>query len=209
TSITLGKLKDELSEKTGLPVGQFKLVHAGAVLKDNNAPLANYGLKGGSTVTLIGTSTPLPKARDAAASSKPTLPRTQEGILVTIKAELDNVHEKILPSLEAFLNSISPSEEGQEPRAVDPSQEILQQEHTRLGELLLQSLLRLDAINPESEWEEARKARKAAVKEVQADLDRLDTSWKEARARATETPATATVVANGTPSSKPKSKRRK
>jgi hypothetical protein len=91
--------------------------------------------------------------------------------------------------------------------------EDLQQEHTRLGELLLQSLLRLDAITPESDWEDARAARKAAVKEVQADLEKLDTSWKAARANgisngsANGTAATAAATSSG--SSKAKSKRRR
>ena len=52
-------------------------------------------------------------------------------------------------------------------------------EHARLGELLLQSLLRLDAINAEGEWEDARKERKGAVREVQALLDKLDGAWKK------------------------------
>nr|GAT56283.1 predicted protein [Mycena chlorophos] len=46
-------------------------------------------------------------------------------------------------------------------------------EHLRLSELLLQALLRLDGIAV-GEWEEARKERKVAVKEVQTLLDRLD-----------------------------------
>ena len=54
----------------------------------------------------------------------------------------------------------------------------MEQEHVRLGEMLLQALLRLDAIQPESEWEQARKERKGAVKEVQALLDRLDGGWR-------------------------------
>jgi hypothetical protein len=49
----------------------------------------------------------------------------------------------------------------------------------RLGEMLLQSLLRLDAINAEGEWEQARLERKKAVKEVQGLLDRLDTGWRK------------------------------
>lgn len=53
-----------------------------------------------------------------------------------------------------------------------------EREHVRLGELLLQSLLRLDAINAEGEWEVARKERKGAVMEVQALLDRLDRGWR-------------------------------
>lgn len=57
-----------------------------------------------------------------------------------------------------------------------------EREHVRLAELLLQSLLRLDAITAEGEWENARKERKGAVKEVQALLDRLDGGWR-ARAR--------------------------
>lgn len=44
--------------------------------------------------------------------------------------------------------------------------------------MLLQSLLRLDAITTEGEWEEARKERKGAVKEVQSLLDKLDGSWR-------------------------------
>ena len=48
--------------------------------------------------------------------------------------------------------------------------------------MLLQSLLRLDAISAEGEWETARRERKGAVKEVQALLDRLDGGWR-ARAR--------------------------
>jgi len=54
----------------------------------------------------------------------------------------------------------------------------LAKEHSRLGELLLQALLRLDAISAEGEWEEARRERKGAVREVQALLDRLDGGWR-------------------------------
>lgn len=56
------------------------------------------------------------------------------------------------------------------------------QSHTRLSELLLQSLLRLDAMAPEGAWEAARLERKGAVREVQGVLDRLDGGWG-ARAR--------------------------
>ena len=51
-------------------------------------------------------------------------------------------------------------------------------EHKRLDELLLQSLLRLDAITPDGSWEEARRERKSAVKEVQGLLNKLDAGWK-------------------------------
>lgn len=51
-------------------------------------------------------------------------------------------------------------------------------DHTRLSELLLQSLLRLDAMHlAGSDWPDARVERKAAVREVQGVLDRLDGAW--------------------------------
>ena len=43
--------------------------------------------------------------------------------------------------------------------------------------MLLQALLRLDAIAPEQEWAIARSDRKAAVKELQSLLDQLDNEW--------------------------------
>lgn len=50
-------------------------------------------------------------------------------------------------------------------------------EHIRLGELLLQSLLRLDGVTPDTQWEDARRERKDAVREVQTLLDQLDAAW--------------------------------
>lgn len=64
------------------------------------------------------------------------------------------------------------------PRSGTGKQSDLTLEHARLAELLLQCLLRLDAIIAEGEWEEARKERKGAVKEVQALLDKLDLGWR-------------------------------
>jgi hypothetical protein len=55
----------------------------------------------------------------------------------------------------------------------------LEKERTRLAELLLQALLRLDAITSDGTWEKARAERKGAVKEVQAVLDRLDDGWNQ------------------------------
>ena len=54
----------------------------------------------------------------------------------------------------------------------------LEYEHGRLGELLLQSLLRLDLLTLDGSWTEARQERKNAVREVQVMLDRLDGSWR-------------------------------
>jgi len=47
--------------------------------------------------------------------------------------------------------------------------------YRQLSETLLQALLRLDSINVNPEWSEARQARRQGVKDVQAALDRVDT----------------------------------
>ncbi|GAA97017.1 uncharacterized protein L969DRAFT_234557 [Mixia osmundae IAM 14324] len=46
--------------------------------------------------------------------------------------------------------------------------------HVRLSEALLQILLKLDSVDVPPEWQEARLARKNAVREVQSKLDRVD-----------------------------------
>lgn len=94
-------------------------------------------------------------------------------VITQIESELDKVRTELLPSVDNFLASL--------PNQTIAPEGSLDQEHKRLGELLLQSLLRLDAIHAESEWEQARKDRKAGVREVQALLDRLDTGWKARR----------------------------
>ena len=83
--------------------------------------------------------------------------------------------------------------------------------HSRLAELLLQSLLRLDALTPPTEWEETRRARKAAVKHVQASLDSLDMAWKSAVAAGIleEGGIKESVEANGSAKGKGKGKRRR
>jgi hypothetical protein len=97
---------------------------------------------------------PPPKQKTAAPV------RTEQAIISTIQTELATVREELSPAVDHLLASAAAK---QTPRP---------KEHIRLSELLLQSLLRLDAIVTDGEWDTARKERKAAVKEVQALLDR-------------------------------------
>ena len=127
-----------------------------------------FNLKANATIQLIGSAAPVPSARPQAPAKE--VPITQTAMVKTIQAEIDSIHLELLPSLTTFEASLSATDK--------PPQESLKQEYTRLGELLLQTLLRLDSFTPEGEWEEARKARKAAVKEVQELLTRIDTAWK-------------------------------
>ena len=136
----------------------------GGVLTHVIAPVSSYGLKNKSTIAVVGG----PEQVNTAPERK-----TEKHVITQIESELDKVRTGLLPSVDKFLASLS--------NQAIPPEDGLDQEHKRLGELLLQSLLRLDAIQAESEWEQARKDRKAGVREVQALLDRLDTGWKARR----------------------------
>lgn len=121
--------------------------------------MATYGVKEGGTIWLIG-------GDDGAARPlklKPTktgTETTEEGTIQAIQTELERIRERVVPEVEAFVRG--------------PTETV----HMRLSEVLLQSLLRLDAmVAPGVEWPEARVQRKAAVREVQGVLDRLDGAW--------------------------------
>ncbi|KAI0093169.1 hypothetical protein BDY19DRAFT_922461 [Irpex rosettiformis] len=185
----LGTIRQVLADYTQLPPHSFKLVHAGAVMKDDNAPISSYGITEKSKIAIIGggeNSIPSTKA----APVRPT----QESTITIIRNELDKVRKTLAPDVDDFLGTLGaapttsssapPPQTGAKPKLPSTPSKMGKQadltlEHARLGELLLQSLLRLDAINAEGEWEEARKERKGAVKEVQSLLDRLDGAWKK------------------------------
>ncbi|KAF8302630.1 hypothetical protein DL93DRAFT_2067090, partial [Clavulina sp. PMI_390] len=193
-------IRDKLADHTGLPRDRCKLVKSGAIMKDDNLPLSAYGLKPGSTIALIASGGDVdadaPGSGGASAVGKKEAagPPTEQSTLVKIQTELESVRSTLQPAVQTFLSTISPSLPPPSTTAADPSTTtpsptyppsltFLSKEppktiHMRLGELLLQALLRLDAIVPESEWAEARAARKTAVKEVQGLLDGLDDAWR-------------------------------
>ncbi|KAG6918539.1 hypothetical protein DXG01_013629 [Tephrocybe rancida] len=147
-------IRKSLSDYTHLPIDSFKLIHAGAIMKDDNAPISAYDLHPNSTIALIGS------ADTQSSAHAPATSASERSILSTIHSELTSVRSSLQPDVAAFLQS--PTDK---------------KEHARLGELLLQSLLRLDGIVTEPSWEQARKERKDAVREVQDMLDRLDNAW--------------------------------
>lgn len=132
-------------------------------MKDDNAPISAYGLHPNSTIALIATTDSLPAAPHQPAPSPAA--RTEPATVQLIQSELARVRSDLAPDVHTFLDTLGTKA---------PSQE---KEHNRIGELLLQSLLRLDAIAPNHDWEDARRERKVAVKEVQALLDSVDSAW--------------------------------
>lgn len=209
----LGKLRTDLAEYTHLPLGSFKLIHAGAVMKDDSAPLTAYKIRENSTIALIGGHS-LPSAPTLATPSrsqpKVKEPPTEQSTITAIRTELDRVRTTLVPDVDALVSALNPSaattassstsaptpasgsaqtqlfsSTAQAPHLPPPhptptsySSKPTSSDHTRLSELLLQSLLRLDAMHlAGSDWPEARAERKAAVREVQGVLDRLDGAW--------------------------------
>ncbi|KAG2150903.1 hypothetical protein DEU56DRAFT_778998 [Suillus clintonianus] len=209
----LGKLRTDLAEYTHLPLGSFKLIHAGAVMKDDSAPLTAYKIRENSTIALIGGHS-LPSAPTPAPSSRPQPkvkePPTEQSTITAIRTELDRVRTSLVPDVDALVSALAPSTATTvppptsaptpasgsaptqsfsspaqvssfpppHPTVASYSSKPTSSDHTRLSELLLQSLLRLDAMHlAGSDWPEARAERKAAVREVQGVLDRLDGAW--------------------------------
>lgn len=144
-------------------------------MKDDTAPIKAYHLVPNAVIAIIGTTDPADLAPGSRNDVKKqaSSPPTEQSTLQSIQAELDSVRGSLKPSVDAFLGSLPEDPSGKD------SEDDKKQTHTRLAELLLQSLLRLDAILPEGDWVEVRSARKGAVKEVQGILDRLDDGWKK------------------------------
>ena len=208
----LGTIRQALSSQTGLEPKAFKLLHAGAVMKDDSAPLSAYGIRNGSRVALIdGAANAIKEKPEKKEKARPT---TEEGTIAVIKDELTKVNDRLVPALDIFLQNINPTgttvttteplsstQDGNATKTISqpsslsiptPSRQSslstgaisdIDMEHRRLGEELLQSLLRLDIIALDGAWTSARAERKAAVKAVQALLDRLDSGWRARKER--------------------------
>ncbi|KAF7376283.1 Ubiquitin-like domain-containing protein [Mycena sanguinolenta] len=161
----LSVIRDSVAQFTSLPRDGFKLIHKGAVMRDDNAPISAYQIRQSSTIAVVEIGPP-PEPQQAAPPIPPPRQKTaapirsEQTVVSTIQSEIGNVRQQLSPAVDHLLASAAGEREPKE--------------HLRLSELLLQSLLRLDAIQTDGEWETARRERKAAVKEVQALLDRLD-----------------------------------
>ena len=91
---------------------------------------------------------------------------TERAQIDSIKGELSSVNDTLLPAHEKFLSQLTPQ-----------TRSDWEKERARLSELLLQALIRLDAIIPEHDWANARVHRKLAVNHLQSLLDQLDAAW--------------------------------
>ena len=123
-----------------------------------------------------------------APEDEPALARrireTRDKALGPIMPELDKL-ERYFASLNN--NAAAPQQQGQvQPRAA--AEDVNERPNERLpvflSETLLQSLLKLDSIEIPVGWQDARKERKEAVRDVQAVLDRIDRAKEQMKATA-------------------------
>jgi len=172
---TLGEFRKVIAEFIHLPPSSFKLIHSGAVMKGDSFPLTAYSIRNGSTIQVVGGQLPTPGRKVPASAATAAARTTERGLIETIQNELTQVRQTLVPGVQTFQSHLA------SPEQAVGGKETLKQEHTRLGEMLLQSLLRLDAMMPNSDWVDARRERKTAVKEVQNLLSQLDGAWKAVR----------------------------
>lgn len=116
-------------------------------------------------------------------------PKSHQSTISQIHSELTKVRSELAPGVDLYLTNAAPPHHNthahrghghghtQNKNAHQGQHPGHEKERTRLSELLLQSLLRLDGITATSSNEsrdDVRRERKEAVKEVQGLLDRLD-----------------------------------
>ncbi|EIW69375.1 hypothetical protein TREMEDRAFT_73829 [Tremella mesenterica DSM 1558] len=194
----LSQLIATLSTQTGLPIGSFKLISKGSVLRDPSSTIASYGITDGSVLVLVGKSGEVP--HDSKTSIKPSgkiggknrQPETTNQVVLVdwIKNLVEGILKPLEPSLKTFEANtmlkgndtkmgVDEDDKGEKGNGLKeiPEFGLLQKEHARLSELLLRGLLDLDGVDIPSEWNEARKERKEGVKRVQAELTSLDEAW--------------------------------
>ena len=187
----LSQLQATLSAQTSIPTTQLKLIHKGAVLKDNTLTLSSYGIVDGTQLVMIGKEGEIPSApepRQQIVKKKNKQPETDTESVLTdwIRSLVNSTLDPLGASIATFLSYTRQPKEGEEinrPKQI-PKDDVLQREHARLSELLLRGLLDLDGVEIPSEWQTARKERKEGVRRVQGELNRVDEAWGEKKAAA-------------------------
>lgn len=163
----------------------MKLIYKGAQMRDKSLTLSAYGVTDGSLITVVGSNESVPSA----PSATPTPPPQQPVKKKNKQPETDNeqvltdwIHNYVagvVDPLEAavhtFVSQTSPKATNR-PKHIPPF-DALQKEHARLSEMLLRGLIDMDGVEIPSAWTNARAERKAGVKRIQGDINKIDEAW--------------------------------
>ncbi|KAJ8457612.1 hypothetical protein ONZ45_g18244 [Pleurotus djamor] len=138
---SLSDLRHAIAEKTHLPLNSFKLIHAGAVMKDDALKLSAYKIHEKSALVLI-------------PSSPPPQPTT-----AAIMAELTRVRTQLKPAVATFIKG----------EAADPKKEHARLSELLLQSLL--ALDGLDTVKMTDETRMERKAAVNEVQDLLDQVD--------------------------------------
>lgn len=154
----------------------------------SNTPLAGKKYKPlkltmiGSPETSAVVSDRLPSTSSAGTSSgnRPSTPSQQASSDEprTIN-QINELVSSTLARLQSSLNNLFLASKSSQALKSDA----IKQQQLYVSEILLQTLLKLDSFDIDSNWTEARKVRKTAIKQIQDTLDRVDAVKEKAKAQ--------------------------
>ncbi|KAL2911561.1 hypothetical protein HK105_208960 [Polyrhizophydium stewartii] len=201
--VTLRQLRDRLSAQMGVNADHIKLAHAGVVMLDLDAPLSFFGIDSGSKIMMLVDTRPQDKwgpHQSQPSQQQPSHGHTQQQhpshqqqpqqhhqppqpqltpeqrLIQRLDDQLIHTETVIVPMLEVYQRNV---EAFTSPDRADRPQPTLTQkqikdEHAKITELLLQSLLKVDGVECESDMVDARAKRREAVRFIQGRLDIAD-----------------------------------
>jgi hypothetical protein len=142
--------------------------------ESESSTVSAYSVRDNSTIAIIGSSSPLTEPKPTYSHKESLASRSEQSTVHQIHTEIERVRTGLVPEVNLFLHALATSSPG----LLFPTKSFTS-EYRRLAELLLQTLLRLDAIGADGTWDNARTERKGAVEEVQVLLNRLDEGWSK------------------------------
>ncbi|KAI8610801.1 hypothetical protein BC830DRAFT_711282 [Chytriomyces sp. MP71] len=172
----LADLVERCSAATGVPCERIKLLASGVMMRDPSASLSHYGLKDGSKIMMMGDAGPTPTGPRPTALPKPsTPPQTPESLAQQKLSDAEmTLTSTLLPEIVAYeAAALAYTQDPAQSHDVSTAKK-LRDIHARLGEAVLQTLLKVDGVVVPDGQDEIRARRKEAVKRCNGMLDRLD-----------------------------------
>ncbi|KAI8066446.1 hypothetical protein BC940DRAFT_302875 [Gongronella butleri] len=165
---TVRDLKEKCHRITAIPLEQIKLLAYGAVMKKDDAPLSQYGVREGSQLRLLASKGEQQQGLKTKLEEKTTL------------AELERIQAKLtdtlLPEIEAYQKEVQAHNSSASSRAddADDAKHKLITRGLYFGEVLMQVLFEFDGVACSPTFEKSRLMRKEGVKVSQELLERVD-----------------------------------
>ncbi|KAI8822856.1 uncharacterized protein EV422DRAFT_585359 [Fimicolochytrium jonesii] len=168
-------------------------------MKDPNMSLAQYGIRTGSKIMMIGdnsppsTSSPAPSSRSGTPQQDQNKPpavdmKNEDSVVNLIDFHMDYITTTVMPIVEEYVakateyletGDITTTDTASRPASAESgttpnAPKKLADLHAKAAELLLQRLLKIDAVELEPGFDRARSRRREAVRFVQGQLDKID-----------------------------------